>query len=435
MGHVVAKSYRTLREKLDRFAVGAPGRTTIYEILKTIFSEEEAALAAQVPFRLASVRSLSRRTGFAEDTLRKRLEAMADRGLLFDLRIGGEMRYMLNPTMVGFFEFTMMRVRDDLDQAKLGRLLHRYVIEEPDFFGQFKEGTQTTPFRTLVHEDTVPENYTEVLDWERASYVVDSAQRWGLALCHCRHVRHHTGSDCEKLPMEVCLSLGFGADYLIRHGLSKPIERAEARALLERTREAGVVHLCDNVQRNPTFLCNCCGCCCEVLVGFKRFDFLPNTFSSNFQAEVDAATCNGCKKCLKRCPVNAIDMASQPRQVKGKRVERRACPDPDVCLGCGVCVSACQTGALRLAPRAQRRITPEGTFTRVLSAALEQGKLHEMLVDKDDGFGPHAANALLGAVLKLPPARQLLARAELKSRFVGFLLAAASKGGMKGTDL
>ena len=43
MGHVAAKStYQELQQRLDRMPVGAPEHKAFYQILKLLFTEEEA---------------------------------------------------------------------------------------------------------------------------------------------------------------------------------------------------------------------------------------------------------------------------------------------------------------------------------------------------------------------------------------------------------
>jgi Pyruvate/2-oxoacid:ferredoxin oxidoreductase delta subunit len=427
MGHITSKeSYKRLKDQLDRYPLGASGDTTIYDILKIVYTPEEAELAARLPLKLASLDTISRKVGIDGHILQVQLEKMAAKGLVMDFTVGGKTRYMLSPTVVGFFEFSMMRVRPDIDQKKLGGLFHRYLTEEPDFFSRVKNN-KTSIFRTLVHEETIPENYTEVLDYEKATQVVRNAGRYALGLCHCRHATHHLGRDCQMFGMESCLTLGPVVDYLIRHEMAREISEGEALALIEKSREAGLVHLCDNVQRRPTFVCNCCGCCCEVLLSFKNFDFLDNTFSSNFQAQVDGTGCTGCKKCQKACPVDAITAGEEPRTVKEKKVTWLPDVDRETCIGCGVCALKCDTSSMTMVPRAQRRVVPENAFARAITMAVEQGRLHELLIDKRDGMTAYAANALVGAILKLPPAKQMLARDAFKSRFVDFVLARATK--------
>ncbi len=68
--------------------------------------------------------------------------------------------------------------------------------------------------------------------------------------------------------MEICLSLNGGAEFVVRRGFGRAIERATRRCdILAASRARGLVQIADNVQSRPTFVCNCCGCCCEQLQG------------------------------------------------------------------------------------------------------------------------------------------------------------------------
>ena len=52
MAHLTAKnSYRRLEQRLNRFPEGALPSETLYEILRMLFNEEEAALAYLLPIR------------------------------------------------------------------------------------------------------------------------------------------------------------------------------------------------------------------------------------------------------------------------------------------------------------------------------------------------------------------------------------------------
>lgn len=425
MGHITAKfEYEKLRSKVDRYPVGAPATETIYEILKTLYTPEEAELASQLPLKFSTLGALSRRLKIPQDQLRTRLEPLCDKGLIMDLMLGGKMRYVLVPTVVGFFEFSMMRQRSSLDQPKLAELYHRLMLEEDDFANQFAKNSPTHIFRTLVHEETLPDVYSEILDWERAEQQVREAGAWSVSTCHCRHVAHHKGHDCEKFDMkDACLTLGRTTDYFVRRGMGRAIEMEEALDLIARSRDAGLVHIGDNVQRQPTFICNCCSCCCEVLGSYNRFPTVQNNFSSNFEAQVSLAHCTGCKKCQIACPVHAIDIVPSERRVGKKQVKRLAVVDRDVCIGCGVCQLSCRFDSLTMVPRPQRKLPPENFVARMLTMALEQGKLHELMIDEDDGIAAKAANVLLGAILKLPPTKQLLANETFKSRFIDALMA------------
>jgi ferredoxin len=163
--------------------------------------------------------------------------------------------------------------------------------------------------------------------------------------------------------------------------------------------------------------------------------FEAAAFSSNFLATIDSTACNGCRKCFKACPVDAIEMIEQPRKVGKKRIKWLAKVDPSICIGCGVCALQCKYESMSMQPRPQRRVVPESIFERTLTMALERGTLHELLLDQDEGLPARAANALLGTILNLPPSKQALAKETIKSRFVEAMLAGAKATKMLDTDL
>ncbi|MBN2529614.1 MAG: 4Fe-4S binding protein [Deltaproteobacteria bacterium] len=425
MGHLAkSKEHRLLREQLDRYPLGAPGEERIMEILETIFTKEEAHLAARLPMGFTAAKPLSKKLGLPIFELTAKLDAMADKGLVLDLEIGGEIKYCLPPTLVGLFEFSMMRVRDDIDQTKLAELFHLYLVKEPTYFARIK-GNETTPFRTLIHEETLPPDYSEVLDYERATKIIERETFVAVGICHCRHVAHHRGKDCTLFELESCLTFGDIGRYLVRHKFARQITHKEAQNIVTRAKQAGMVHIGDNVQNEPTYMCNCCSCCCEVLGAFKNLDFFTNTFSSNFEAVVNADMCNGCNACAIACPVDAIELKESGKTMASGKPMRQALVHKDICIGCGVCVPKCKKNAIAMHPRPQKHIVPENTIARTIMMAVENGTLQNMLVDKHANMGSAAIAAFIGGILKLPPAKQLLAQRTVKSRFVNFLASKA----------
>jgi ferredoxin len=424
MGHLAGKNlYPDLRKRVDQNAVGAPDTKEMYEILKLVFSEDDARIAAQMPMMFSSLGTISKRTGIDQAELKPKLASMADRGLVFDFEIRGKMLYMLAPPVVGFFEFSMMRERKDIDQKRMSELLHHVLIDDPTFMQSFSR-SEASPFRVRVHETALDEGtFSEILDYERAVQMVEDAGKWSVALCHCRHVAHHLGRDCRKFPMESCLSLGMGADYTIRHGMAREISRQNAMELLVESREKGLVHTGDNVQHRPTFLCLCCGCCCEVINSFKKFVDYDPPFSSNFEARIDPLLCNGCGKCARACPAEVIDLVEKEHPVKGRVFKKLCKVETEVCLGCGVCHATCKFGAISLKRRSRQKITPESAIKRVLTHAIDQGKLANLILDQGNGIGTAVANRMLTAILALPPAKQALASRQVKSRFVDMMAA------------
>ena len=54
--------------------------------------------------------------------------------------------------------------------------------------------------------------------------------------------------------------------------------------------------------------------------------------------------------------------------------------------------------------------------------AIERGNLQDLVFDKRVLWNHRALSALLGVVLKLPPAKQALASRQMKSRYLEYLI-------------
>ena len=314
----------------------------------------------------------------------------------------------------------MMRIRPDLDQKALAELFYQYMNVEEDFIkALFAEG-ETQLGRTFVQEPMLSkENALLVLDYERASEVIKTATHIGVGLCYCRHKMMHMGRACDA-PMDICMTFNSSAESLTRYGHARAVTVSECMGLLETAYERGLVQFGENIRRSVNFICNCCGCCCEALIAQRRFASLQPIHTTNFMPEVSAATCTGCGKCMAACPIEAMSLvsANDPR-VPAKR---KAKVDEDICLGCGVCVRSCPAGSLSLRSRPERVVTPVSSAHRAVLMAIERGKLQNLIFDNHALASHRAMAAVLGAILKLPPAKRLMASEQMRSKYLVALL-------------
>jgi ferredoxin len=413
---IKANSYNSLAQRLNRFPQGAPPTELLFKILKVLFSEREAELVSLLPLRPFTDKKAAAIWKLNLSDARVILNDLADRGILLDFEQDGNTTYILPPPMAGFFEFSMMRYRKDIDQKVLSELFYQYLNVEEDFIKDLFLNGETQLGRAFVNEGVLTnENALHVLDFERASEVIKTASQIGIGVCYCRHKMEHIGKNCSA-PMDICMTFNGPAESLIRHGIARKVEVSEGLDLLNKAQDYNLVQLGENAQEGVSFICNCCGCCCEGLIAAKKFGFLNPVHTTNFIPEIIEEKCTGCGKCVSLCPVEAMTLvtASDPH----KPGKKKAKLDKDQCLGCGVCLKGCNVDALKLKSRGQRVITPVNSVHRIVLMAIERGKFQNLLFDNQILLSHRAMAAVLGVILKLPLAKQILASNQFKSRYL-----------------
>jgi ferredoxin len=420
--HTLKTAYSHLADRLNRFPQGAPPTELLFSILKMLFSEREAGLVASLPIKPFTAQRASEiwKTDLAE--ARTLLDTLADRGLLVDVEDRhGTSWYTLPPPMAGFFEFSLMRVREDVDQKVLSELFYQYLNVEEDFIRDLFTRGETQLGRTFVHEPALSDdNALHVLDYERASAVIDSASHMAIGMCYCRHKMQHLGRACDA-PMNICMTFNGTAKSLTKHGIARQVDKAEGKDLLQQAYDSNLVQFGENVQRRVNFICNCCGCCCEAMIAARRFAIMNPVHTTNFLPEVAQETCNGCGKCVTACPVEAMTLVSANDPSKPRR--KTAKLEEDRCLGCGLCVRVCGHEGVALKSRPERVLTPLNGVHRALLMAVERGTLQHLIFDDRALWNHRAMAAVLGAILKLPPVKRTLANRQVRSRYLEALMA------------
>lgn len=430
MGHTVGKDvYRALGRKIDGLTVRAPWSDTLRAILEELYSEEDARLVSAMPWGFSSLERLEKVTGFSRPELERLLGSLCPRGLVIDVWAGGTYRYAPSPMVIGIFEFTMMRTGGQLPYEKWAALFRDYLEEGPFAKAMFGDGERVSIMRAVPHDGSVrPEEYVEVLDYEKAAAIVDATDRFAIGLCSCRHEHRHLGANDCHVPLDTCSTLGArSVDYMVRNGLAREVSKHEMLENVERSRELGLVINADNVQRNVSFFCHCCGCCCNVLGGINRHGYTNAVVTSNWIAASDPDQCIGCGICSRQCPIDAIDRVADP-DPKYRKFGRPVVNE-ELCLGCGVCTVRCKPGAMKLTQREQRVLHPETTFERIILQCLERGTLQNQLFDDPSSLTQGFARAVVGGFLRLPPVKRTLMSDVLRSRFLGALKGAASRQG------
>lgn len=312
-----------LADALDRLPNGFPRTESKVEIalLRRIFSEDEAALAAQLGRSVESAAEIGERAGLSVKDARTKLMKMVRRGLVWLGKNEGKTGFRLAPFVIGIYEAQL----DNLD-PEFAQLFERYMA---DGGAKGVLGTGVPINRVMPAEEAVKPEW--VLPYDDVKSVLMKAETFSINDCICRVQRKHVGKECD-FPLHMCLSFS----PVKRAPKPGDVSREEALALLKKASDIGLVHTVSNSQE-VGYVCNCCGCCCTILRGITEWGIENSVAHANYYAVLNEDECVACGACAERCQVNAITHTDDIPEVVLER-----------CIGCGVCVTGCPSGALEL---------------------------------------------------------------------------------------
>jgi ferredoxin len=189
---------------------------------------------------------------------------------------------------------------------------------------------------------TIPVNVSfsgkqKILDMGELEELLRNAEVIAQEECYCRKRM----GNCTE-PMDGCLSLDDDATMAIEKDGAKKIGVEEALAAMQRTHDAGLVHMAytDEGKDRVNIICSCCSCCCHSLQAALKFGYSDHVFGSGFIASQDDGKCTGCGTCAERCQFGA-------REISGDELVFHE----DRCFGCGLCLATCSEDAIVMEDR------------------------------------------------------------------------------------
>ncbi|MBI2877695.1 MAG: 4Fe-4S ferredoxin, partial [Candidatus Tectomicrobia bacterium] len=223
--------YEKLRQHLDRLPLGAPKTAEGVEIefLKRLFTEEEAELATQLIPMPEGLDSIAQRTGRDKGALSAKLEAMADKGLVFRVGEKGNRCYNIIPILPGIYEFQVDRI-----DAELAHIFDDYYMKA---LGNEVFGAKTPWMRVVPVEREIPQQM-EVFPYEKVSEIIKAADVICVAECICRKERKLVGAGCDA-PTDNCLVFSHWAHFDLENGSGRRITQEEALQIAKKAEEAG----------------------------------------------------------------------------------------------------------------------------------------------------------------------------------------------------
>ncbi|MFC1975441.1 ATP-binding protein [Chloroflexota bacterium] len=352
------QSYRKLAKHLDQLPGGfAPSDTGAeLRLLQRLFTPQEAELATHLTLEREEAQVIAERAGLPLAEAKLRLGEMAHKGLIFSIQSeGGPALYQAVPFVVGIYEFQV----NNLSEGLLQDLADYWSTMKP------RPRTQTIPQMRTIPVGQSIEPYLEALPYEQVDELVKANDRFAVAPCICRRHARMAGGGCDA-PEESCLVFGEFADYYVRSGRGRSLDRSEVMEILTRADAANLVLQPTN-SRAIGAICCCCGCCCGILGELQRHPKPSEIVASSFIARLEPEICQGCWDCLERCQMQAL-------AEEGDRVTLNT----DRCIGCGLCVSTCPDGALTLVrkPDSERLQTPVTMDVTWRIIAQAQAEMH-----------------------------------------------------------
>lgn len=341
--------YEKLANALDLLPTGYPRTNSGAElqILRKLFSPEEASVASNMTGTSETVETIAKRANLSQEEAEQRLKAMLSQGMIWNSVKDGVRKFRLAPYVVGFYE----QQSETLDH-ELAHLFERYWMEGGGE-GIMRYGPDThrvDPARQALKKTEV------ILPYNDVRKLMLQAKSFQVRNCICRRQQELLDAKKCDFPVRNCLSF-FPVE--LPDG-PNTITQEEALKLLDEAEEIGMVHCVANQQNGLYWVCNCCGCCCAVLRGIIEFGIENLSVRANYYAVVDPEICKGCRTCEDRCHMNAVSVNDISTIDRAK------------CIGCGVCVTGCPNEALSLELRPDAEIiTPPDNYK-----AWEQARLH-----------------------------------------------------------
>lgn len=349
--------YGKLRELLDLHPFGCPPAPEIIEILKILFTEEEANVALGLAFRPFTVEEIAHRAGVDTQEAGERLESLADKGLVFARQKEGVWGYAL---------FDILRIFENpLRKGRPDETTRKYIPFWKDYLPTLNQSfnSPTAIGRVIPIQEQIEYN-PGVLIHDKLYELIDRAKVVGIGHCACRELEQK----CDG-PRESCMVFDETCTFLVNRGFARYLSKEELKQKAREFNQAGLVLQVNNTRDRLDYICNCCPCCCGFLRILKGFDKPRVITRSAFIPVWDMVNCQGCGRCAEeRCPMKAIMM-----------VEEKPIFQIDRCIGCGLCVTGCPSTAIHLERDAKVPEPPANTMELGMQMLQDRGRFEAFL--------------------------------------------------------
>ncbi len=356
--------YSQLRKHLDKQPAGFPETKngSAIDILKRFYTPEQAKIALKMTTIPEPAVKIAKKLKIDEKKAGESLEKMAREGLLFRVHTLEAPLYMQPNFIMGIYEWHVNTVDREIaekaDDVYDGLFEHHWKNRKT-------KQLRVVPVDTSIeHKDTV-RGYDMIRELVRGT----GNGPYAAAPCICRVEQVKKGNEVNR-PMDTCLTFGMVAQYYIENGIGKELTEDELMQKLTECEKASLVPFGTNSQKIVN-MCMCDKDSCQIFRNLRKLEKPAQQVHAAFSAAIDAELCNGCKKCTKKCQIDAV-VATDVQAGKKAKIHEI---DSDRCIGCGLCVAVCPQQAISMQPKEVLPDVPENALTMNIALAKERGQL------------------------------------------------------------
>ena len=345
--------YTRLREFMDKLPGGFPETPTGVEIkiLKKLWAPDEAELTLKLKNEPEEISVIAKRVGADEAEMAEKLEAMAQKGIIYRVRSGDKKLYQAYQFVVGVYEFQLKNLDKEFCE-----LFEEYV----PYAGMTMMAQPTKQMRVVPVESAVGKG-KGVAPYNQIRELVKKQEFFTVQDCICRKEQGLLGNKCDY-PRDLCLGFNDFGRYYVDNNMAREITADECMKMLDRAEEAGLVLSPSNTGEHLEAICCCCSCCCPILKFSKPAPRPADLVHSYYEAKIDADECTACGDCIERCPMDAIREGDNVSEMIDGR-----------CIGCGLCVSVCPVEAISLGAKPGMEAPPKDFPEMMKKVAEERG--------------------------------------------------------------
>jgi len=306
-----------------------------WTLVKELFTPAEAEVNNAMPRGPFTSAGLAKQMSRDESDLKPILENMANKGTCMGMTVDGTQYYQSARFMPGILEFQFMSGTFTERDKKIARLIHDY---ETAFDAKEDISTPEFPTFRVITVDRTIEVGNQVHTYDQVQTFIDKHDQISVTTCYCRHAALLRDEDIHGMPNDVCMQFGAGAQFAVERLGGRKLDKKQAREVLTRAEEAGLIHMSQNITDDAAFICNCDRWHCVAVKSAMAKPKPGVFFNSGFEPRFDPEACVACETCIERCPPVALTMGDDDLPKV----------DLDLCFGCAVCATGCPSDAITM---------------------------------------------------------------------------------------